>query len=507
MAKQGVIQLSVLVKGIQIPRALPSQLFVSYHVDGFSGRSTLIQANAESKPINHMFTFQYIHGLHTDIEFALNTKSSIGFLRLGEQTVPIPPAVADGDPHEADFTITSETGTFTISLTFQIVRSLLTEDDIPPDALAKYTELVSTIPPSLDKATAQSKFLNPKTGIAFQLASVARGSPNAADLHQLQSLTAILEAKIQQSQFQADFVATSGMMLMLPSIQFVTIDGTVLNEERAIDAKAVKYPLLAVFLCQKVEACFTGELAVPETEVETAFLDLVRLLLELLASPQITERKLVAILSVAYVLVEFMQQKYGKMLVGARNNLEGVYREAMGHWIDMFDRVLRNHLKSPGEAKSALLSRQLWFAGFGFPPSVYESVRLYLLQRLDHAIALNWIGDASTEPLKAELWSAVAPDFSFPLVTGVSEIAKNATLIIKKKRKLNTFRTDLTGIWMSRILKKMKCSPGDVDKLIGARPGPGPEPEDLDEWIRANLPFDHSWKVPEKWPPLKDLEK
>jgi hypothetical protein len=195
-----------------------------------------------------------------------------------------------------------------------------------------------------------------------------------------------------------------------------------------------------------------------------------------------------------------MEQKYPTTLPSIKAQLAGTFWLQMTAFIERLFSYLHRCLKSPSELKNALTSRGKWFDGFGFPPVIWKRIYIYLLQRLDYGIAETWIAESpANQPIDVAVWKKVAPDYDWPLISGVVDIAASAQLIRKKKKKISAFPPELSGSWMIRILKKLDSWSADLDKLITAKTVV-PLLEDVDEWVRAKLPFNHAWKVPATWP-------
>jgi hypothetical protein len=520
-SRLGQRQLTCIVKTLKIPRNLPCSLFISYKTNASADQTPCYKANAvhradagpESdiflKTLNHAFTIPYIHALHSDIKFGLHAKAPWGAcLRIGEQSVHMPDSLAEGTPFETDIIVTASSGDFTVSLYFELgtfdseISDVLGELS-PTSPCIYYLDLVSIVPPSIDLDEAKTHYYSLDGGFGQHLTSMSLKVPKPEDVEQIREVVPRFEAKIQEAEFQTEVISQAAMMLMLPSIEYVTVTGEILTAERACDSEVEKYPRLTLYMIRTITECLSGQRDVILSTVERTFLNVIHLFFEVsgCTAARVSERKLASILSVSYFFVEFLDQKFAGKLITVRENFASAFQNGMTGFVERMFSLLCKDFRSPGSLVGRLDAGARWFRAFGFPPAVWKIVRAYLLERVDYTLAQQWIDDPATkDPLDFKPWAAACPDHQWPLIAGVWDIVTNVQAIKKKKRKMDSFRPELTGVWMIQILKKLKMHSNDLEKALPNK-RVAPVVEDIDEWVRSTLAFRHEWKVPAAFPP------
>ncbi|OHT01431.1 hypothetical protein TRFO_31752 [Tritrichomonas foetus] len=499
------------IESIRLPRFLPSVLFITWRADTLTGQTKMVRANAPLKQIEDQFEIP-ITNIY-EITFALQAKSPLGSIfRFGESKIKIPDSISDLKPHSESFSISSEAGEFVVQIIFKL-KDLDNSMELDQSyavllqstsTLTRYSELVQSIPYSVDKKMAQNDYYN-DTGILNQLCGLASRKPTLETIQELRSLLPVLQTKISQAQFEAEIVKVSGSFLMQQYPLFVMEDNSVVDGNDARNEQTPKVPLLGLYIVHVLRDFDRGKKAVEGVDIESPILQLSDLIGGISSNKNVSDQWQIYLISTSLFIMQYIHEHFRNKYFTTSTILEMGMRNAIITFVEGYKLEISPICNFPNKMKSKLVMKRKFFSSFGLPDIVFDEIANYLYDVMDFYAATKWIMSDDLDSTHSEQYKKIMPDYDWPLLTGIDKIIPNVNDIITGKIKKSDLYYPLTGGWLKSILNKYSGKPGykfNHKRVDNFMKGQTHEPtlQNLDEWGTECLKFVGKYSLPEKLP-------
>lgn len=505
------------IKSIQIPRFLPSLLFVVWRGNSFKGQTKLYRANAPQKIIEESFRFIAHRNNPIELFFSVNAKSPSGSIfRFGENKMTIDNSIFDFKPIDTTFTIATESGDLIVNISMKRIQidqfiedkslSVLLQG---PSSITKYQDDIHKISTSIEMSLAKD-YWGIDTGIPKVIQDLATNKKEFIVIEGLENLLPVLEDKTLISKKTASLIQNSAKIIFNKAPLFITEEGNILSGNDAKEYKNPKFPLLGVFLLKSVQDIEQNP--IPNYNINDPILTVGTILTGIADSLHISDDLLFYIMQSSLFFAQGVSTQFPDKYVCADTIFTNVAKKAIMTHLENLISNTSQYIEQPRRILNIIKSSRQLMTIYGIQESIWNEIEKFLLPTLDFLVAKSWLLSEKIEPVSSSTFLSMFPQYDWQYLIAFEKIYENSEKIIKEGKdichQLHIPR-ELRGVWLKQALlkrvkaKQIKFNSKDVEKHI--TDNIQPSMYDISEFVQHNPNIVGRINIPQTIPNIPDI--
>lgn len=498
--------LIIKIDAIQLPRFLPSLLFVSWRCETLTGQTKLFRADCPLKQINESFEIPINKG--SRITISLHAKSSNNQFRIGEKTVELPDSLITKRTHSERIVIPFEQQQFIIHTSFELIehdQEIVDSSEFrdlieKPHSIELYKHAVETIPLvlTLDQA---KQYYSKSDGILFHLSELNQAKSDPQIANELPAVLFSLKEKATQLEKVTEIAKVSMAILARQLPLFFNSDLTgqlILTENEVRNQPDRAYPLISIYLSKVLSQIQNSD----DIQIVQEFLINTIIVMESIsvATSLFDVQWTLYMLSSALFLKQYIFNHHSpEQFSNALELLEETVKSSLVHLIEIFESWIFNQMRTFDEIKRKLNFLSELCKSFSVPDVVFRKLCEYICPLIDNSFSIQLANSGElSPPLTQKDYCLKFQNFEFPLISSVKNCIENIEPIFKRK-----MSSPINAEWLQLVLRKyagddeakQKKIKTVVDKCKAHNPNP-PSMCDHHEWASSNLKFGDVYSLP-----------
>ncbi|OHS94885.1 hypothetical protein TRFO_10824 [Tritrichomonas foetus] len=442
-------------KTLEIPRVLPSCIFLSWSVGNEIGISKCFHSNTRIGTLDDTFIIRSSRKKQERAKLSIQSKSMRGsIICLGQAKMAVPTSVFDGTSTEGVYKIETDVGTFVITIEFMI----LPEEDLTQPSfyirdtanLSLYSSKIRKLKPTILTPDKPSDFWGDE-GLIKELGNISHCRATEAALDELENLNSPLHKTARDVDFYSDFVQKIIILLMEPPLS-INSEGSIVFIKQKYDSSSNSnlVSVVAIRICQTITKFLKGK---PEVlYLEMPLIDICGSIAHLICDPNSDFIDLIYIISTSYFIVSYILERHPNVLPTVIDAFKVVIKHACTVYLMKVKEIIQKKCASPQHIKALVVKHEKLFQIMNIPMCVWKELYAYIMKALDYYQTTHWIANSLELEIDFHSFKNEFPGIDFPYIESIKKICKNPELYLRNSNSIKELK--ITGDWLWQALTK-----------------------------------------------------
>lgn len=442
--------LQFTIQSIVLPKSIQSSIFVSWRLGDQGGATKPHSFHESSVDYNEVFDIGYFPKSNRNMFLSVCAKSQFGAIHsFGSLTIELPEDSEDIKNLHNSYICKSSVGDFILCLSFVLVDDSCSFTCNNISGYNEYVNLYANQIRSMNDNPTISIWHS--DGVLMKLDNIISGTLSQEIIHELESLTPIMDEILKNSRIMADMMARIPFLFFDQEARYVNTSGEIIPLDHSFNDNDSLIPLSAYYICS---LCLRDKKFLKNNNGGGVLRSITEYVCVYTSTQNDKEKNMFYLLSSCTYIICFLLSFDEKEFRNELNLLNVTIDSTLNCLLKILMKPIINTNKSTKFIFNKIDEIFKKCKYYRINDAISNQIRVFCCQSIDYYFIRNWIFD---QEYKAIDYSAIKniSIYNWPIISSHELIIKFSDTIVKRKSPYDQIPDFMRGDWMRKILEKM----------------------------------------------------